>query len=59
MLYDEGMEKTLKLLNKDFTGLVFTNLVDFDMKYGHRRDVDGYAKAISNFDKWLNDFILK
>ncbi len=56
---NEGMVKTLELTNKDFTGLVFTNLVDFDMKYGHRRDVDGYANAISEFDNWLNDFIPK
>ena len=56
---NEGMTKTLELTDKDFTGLVFTNLVDFDMKYGHRRDVDGYAKAISEFDNWLNDFIPK
>lgn len=54
---DEGMSKTLELTDKDFTGLAFTNLVDFDMKYGHRRDVDGYANAISEFDNWLNDFI--
>ena len=56
---DEGMNKTLELLDKDFNGLVFTNLVDFDMKYGHRRDVDGYANAISEFDSWLNEFIPK
>ena len=56
---NEGMVKTLELADKDFTGLVFTNLVDFDMKYGHRRDVDGYANAISEFDNWLNDFIPK
>ena len=55
----EGMAKTLELLNKDFNGLCFTNLVDFDMKYGHRRDVDGYADAISEFDCWLNEFIAK
>ncbi len=54
---DEGMTITLELLNKDFKGLCFTNLVDFDMKYGHRRDVQGYANAISEFDNWLNDFI--
>lgn len=54
---NEGMTKTLELLNKDFNGICFTNLVDFDMKYGHRRDVDGYANAISEFDNWLNDFI--
>ncbi len=56
---NEGMSKTLELLNKDFNGLCFTNLVDFDMKYGHRRDVDGYANAISEFDNWLNGFIPK
>ncbi len=56
---DEGMNKTLELLDKDFYGLVFTNLVDFDMKFGHRRDIDGYANAISEFDNWLNDFIPK
>ena len=56
---NEGMNKTLELLNKEFAGLVFTNLVDFDMKYGHRRDVDGYANAISEFDCWLNEFISK
>ncbi len=56
---DEGMSKTLELIEKNFNGLVFTNLVDFDMKYGHRRDIDGYANAISEFDYWLNDFIAK
>lgn len=56
---DEGMAKILELTDKDFNGLVFTNLVDFDMKYGHRRDVDGYAKAIREFDDWLNEFLPK
>lgn len=55
----EGMSKTLELLNKDFNGLVFTNLVDFDMKFGHRRDIDGYANAISEFDNWLSKFLPK
>lgn len=54
---NEGMNKTLELLNKDFNGICFTNLVDFDMKFGHRRDIDGYADAISEFDKWLGTFI--
>lgn len=54
---NEGMTKTLELAYKDFNGLCFTNLVDFDMKYGHRRDVDGYANAISEFDSWLSEFI--
>ncbi len=54
---DEGMEKTLEALDKDFNGLCFVNLVDFDMLYGHRQDIDGYAKAFSAFDKWLGEFI--
>lgn len=54
-----GMEVTMKMLEKDFTGLCFVNLVDFDMLYGHRNDVDGYAKAITEFDKWLEGFIAK
>lgn len=56
---DEGMKLTFKMLDKDFCGLCFTNLVDFDMKYGHRQDVDGYAKAISEFDAFLPEFIDK
>lgn len=56
---NEGMTKTLELLYKEFKGLCFTNLVDFDMKFGHRRDVDGYASAISEFDQWLDKFIPK
>ncbi len=53
----EGMQKTFELLNRDFCGLVFTNLVDFDSLYGHRNDIDGYAKAISEFDSWLGTFL--
>ena len=49
----EGMEAALSLSKKDFNGLAFINLVDFDMLYGHRNDVDGYAKALSCFDLWL------
>lgn len=52
----EGMNLSLKALEKDFTGLCFTNLVDFDMLYGHRNDTDGYAKALCEFDKWLPSF---
>lgn len=55
----EGMNITCKMLEKDFKGLCFVNLVDFDMLYGHRRDIDGYAKAISEFDNWLSVFIPK
>ncbi len=53
----DGMAKTKELLNRAFEGLAFINLVDFDSKYGHRNDVDGYAKALSEFDKWLGEFM--
>ncbi len=52
----EGMKKMLEFAEKDFNGLCFVNLVDFDMVYGHRRDVDGYAKALSEFDAFLPAF---
>lgn len=55
----EGMQKTLEALDKDFDGLCFTNLVDFDMLYGHRQDIDGYAKAFAEFDGWLPSFTSK
>ena len=50
---DDGVTKTIEALNKDFDGLIFTNLVDFDSKYGHRRDSEGYGKAIEEFDARL------
>ena len=53
----DGMEKTLDYAKRDFSGICFTNLVDFDMLYGHRNDVDGYAKALTEFDGWLDDFL--
>ncbi len=53
----DGMQKTEALLKMDFQGLAFVNLVDFDMLYGHRRDIDGYAAALGTFDKWLASFI--
>ena len=46
----EGISKMLEIMDCDFNGLCFTNLVDFDMLYGHRNDVDGYASALSEFD---------
>ncbi|MBQ9179970.1 MAG: phosphopentomutase, partial [Firmicutes bacterium] len=46
----DGVNKTLEAMAMDFDGLIFTNLVDFDSKYGHRRDPEGYAKAIEDFD---------
>lgn len=56
---EEGIEKTIELLDRDFEGLCFVNLVDYDMLYGHRRDVDGYAKALSYFDEKLPEIIVK
>ncbi len=53
----EGMQAMLECQGEAFNGLCFTNLVDFDMLYGHRNDADGYAKAISDFDKFLPKFI--
>ena len=55
----EGMQRTLEALDMDFNGLCFVNLVDCDMIYGHRRDIDGYANAISEFDRFLSTFIPK
>jgi len=54
---DDGMRVTLSLAAEDFHGLTFINLVDFDMLYGHRRDIPGYAAAISAFDRWLPGFL--
>ena len=54
-----GMEHAWNYADKDFTGLCFVNLVDFDMVYGHRRDIDGYAKALAEFDGWLGGFMQK
>lgn len=53
----EGIEATLEIAKKDFHGLCFTNLVDFDMLYGHRNDIDGYARALSEFDRYLPELI--
>ena len=54
-----GMEHTDRYAAQDFEGLCFVNLVDFDMVYGHRRDIDGYAGALSEFDAWLGGFMEK
>ena len=54
-----GMEHTDRYAAQDFEGLCFVNLVDFDMVYGHRRDIDGYAGALSEFDAWLGNFMEK
>ena len=53
----DGMEKTLRIQQENFTGLCFVNLVDFDMTYGHRRDIAGYARATTEFDVQLGTFM--
>lgn len=53
----DGVERTLEHMKEDFNGLCFTNLVDFDMVYGHRNDVDGYAKALTEFDGKLPELL--
>ena len=55
----DGMEKLIKTLDKDFKGLCFLNLVDFDAKYGHRRNPDGYANALEEFDVQLGTVLEK
>ncbi len=50
---EDGMASTLKVVAEQDTGLIFTNLVDFDMLYGHRNDALGYAGALCAFDRWL------
>ena len=52
-----GMEHATHYAQQDFTGLCFVNLVDFDMVFGHRRDIDGYSNALSEFDAWLGEFV--
>ncbi len=54
---EDGMNQTIATLNEDFEGLCFVNLVDFDMSYGHRRDIDGYANAATVFDRQLTEFM--
>ncbi len=55
----EGLQVTLDLADRDFEGLAFVNLVDFDMLYGHRRDIAGYAAAAAEFNDWLPGFMAK
>lgn len=55
----EGMQVTDELLCRDFSGLCFVNLVEFDSHFGHRQDIDGYARALSQFDAWLGAFLPK
>mgnify|MGYP004539421665 FL=1 len=53
----DGMNKTLDYAARDFHGLCFINLVDFDMLYGHRRNIDGYAAALTEFDGFFGKFV--
>lgn len=53
----EGIQRTLEWERRNFEGLCFTNLVDFDMLYGHRNDVDGYARALAEFDRAVPDLL--
>jgi phosphopentomutase len=53
----DGMEKLSQAVNSRPDGLVFCNLVDFDMLYGHRKDVEGFAKSLEEFDSWLAGFL--
>ncbi len=55
----DGIEKSLQYMDRDFEGLCFINLVDYDMLYGHRNDIDGYAKALTYFDEKLPEFLTK
>lgn len=55
----DGMDRMISWLDRDFHGLMFVNLVDFDMLYGHRNNVDGYAKALKEFDERLPEIMSK
>ena len=52
---EQAIDQTINALNANSHGLIFSNLVDFDMLYGHRRDTEGYARALEHFDKRLPD----
>lgn len=54
---EEGIGRTLEYMDKEFDGLCFVNLVDYDMLYGHRNDVDGYAAALTYFDRRLPELL--
>ena len=55
----DGVEKTIKFMEQDNQGLIFANLVDFDMVYGHRNDAEGYKKALEEFDMRLPEIVSK
>src|SRR5271156_2420163 len=52
----DGLAKTIEAMNEVDRGMIFVNLVDFDQQYGHRNDVEGYARALEEFDRWLPEF---
>ncbi len=54
---DQSIDQTINALNAESKGLIFSNLVDFDMLYGHRRDTEGYAKALEHFDTRLPEIL--
>lgn len=54
---DDGCEKSISIMKRDFRGLCFINLVDFDMVYGHRNNIEGYAKAMTAFDEKLGEML--
>lgn len=56
---EDGINKTLAYMDKEFEGLCFINLVDYDMLYGHRNDIDGYARALTYFDGRLPEILGK
>lgn len=56
---EDGIAQTLDIMDRDFNGLCFINLVDYDMLYGHRRDIDGYAKALTYFDRKVPEILSK
>ena len=53
----DGIHKTIEAIKEDTNGLIFTNLVDFDMLYGHRNNIEGYARALEEFDSFLPEII--
>ena len=53
----DGVLKTIESIREDFKGIIFTNLIDFDMKYGHRNNPEGYAEALESFDKSLPEIV--
>ena len=54
---NDSISKTIECINSDFKGILFTNLIDFDMKYGHRNNPEGYARALESFDRRLPEIV--